>query len=128
MKFFYDLVLVYVFVLFFKVEVKDLDDDFLRRNDIFFIIVEYECFFKCLFAMFQYLCLCCFCEVVGIYVCFVLRFIGIWFVDKDECVFNNGDCEYVCVNSYLSYSCYCCGGYIIVSDNWNCNGNFQIRS
>lgn len=44
MKFFYDLVLVYVFVLFFKVEVKDLDDDFLRRNDIFFIIVEYECF------------------------------------------------------------------------------------
>lgn len=75
-------------------------------------------------AMFQHLRLRCSCEAVGTYVCFVLRSIGIRFADKDECAFNNGDCEHVCVNSYLSHSCHCRGGYTIASDNRNCNGNF----
>lgn len=45
------------------------------------------------------------------------------FIDKEECILNNGGCEYICVNSYLSYGCYCCGGYIVVVDNKNCNGS-----
>lgn len=125
MKFSYDLVLAYVSVLPSKAEAKDSDDDLLRRNDTFSTIVEHECFFKCpRVAMFQHLRLRCSCEAVGTYVCFVLRSIGIRFADKDECAFNNGDCEHVCVNSYLSHSCHCRGGYTIASDNRNCYGNF----
>ena len=45
-----------------------------------------------------------------------------WHLDKDECTSNNGGCEHVCVNSYLSHVCHCRGGYTIAADNKNCNG------
>lgn len=45
-----------------------------------------------------------------------------WHLDKDECTSNNGGCEHVCLNSYLSHACHCRGGYTIAADNKNCNG------
>ena len=45
------------------------------------------------------------------------------FTDKDECTSNNGGCEHICANSYLSYGCHCRGGYTTAVDNKNCNGS-----
>ena len=54
---------------------------------------------------------------------FLLSSVSFSLTDKDECTSNNGGCEHICANSYLSYVCHCRGGYTAAADNKNCNGS-----
>ena len=42
--------------------------------------------------------------------------------DNNECLSNNGGCEYSCHNTIGSYYCSCNTGYVINSDNHHCDG------
>lgn len=54
-------------------------------------------------------------------------------VDDDECIINNGGCDYVCVNSIGSYFCVCNQGWFvnlvdkrICIDNDECSLNLNL--
>lgn len=42
--------------------------------------------------------------------------------DVDECVDSNGGCAHVCNNTVGSLSCGCNEGYLLNSDEINCDG------
>ena len=51
------------------------------------------------------------------------------YVDINECLVNNGGCEFSCTNleginntTGLGYQCECDYGYQLAPDNHNCNG------
>ena len=41
--------------------------------------------------------------------------------DVDECLTNNGGCEYNCTNTDGSFNCSCDAGYELDSDGFNCS-------
>ncbi|XP_023931784.1 uncharacterized protein LOC106153735 isoform X3 [Lingula anatina] len=41
--------------------------------------------------------------------------------EVDECLYNQGECEQVCVNSYLSYHCKCNAGYQLTDNKKSCS-------
>jgi len=41
-------------------------------------------------------------------------------VDKNECDYNNGNCNQICTNLYRSYTCSCNQGYHLSNDNHTC--------
>ena len=44
------------------------------------------------------------------------------FVDIDECSEGNSGCSQVCTNEPGDYNCSCFNGYILLSDNYTCEG------
>ena len=44
------------------------------------------------------------------------------FLDINECIFSNGDCNHDCTNIPGSYSCSCRAGYSLNTDGHNCSG------
>ena len=51
---------------------------------------------------------------------YVIIFIII--TDVDECLDNNGTCSHDCVNTEGSYYCECPPGYILQSNQHDCEG------
>ena len=45
-----------------------------------------------------------------------------WFVDVNECLTDNGECEQRCDNIDGSYQCSCWNGFELTSDNNTCTG------
>ena len=43
-------------------------------------------------------------------------------LDVDECLDNNGGCEYICTNTIGSFECSCQPGYDLDSDGLACIG------
>ena len=55
--------------------------------------------------------------------------ISTWsFLDINECIFSNGDCNHDCTNIPGSYSCSCRAGYILNTDGHNCSGELAISN
>ena len=42
---------------------------------------------------------------------------------EDECEADNGGCEQICTNTFLSFNCSCRGGYTLNDDGYTCSGN-----
>ena len=42
--------------------------------------------------------------------------------DKDECEMKNGGCVHGCNNTDGGYECYCHEGFVLLSDDHNCQG------
>ena len=42
--------------------------------------------------------------------------------DQDECLVNNGGCQYHCINTVGSYTCSCNDGFSLSKDRHNCEG------
>jgi len=40
----------------------------------------------------------------------------------DECIYNNGECTQVCVDTYYSYYCTCRSGYRLAYNDYDCPG------
>ena len=50
-----------------------------------------------------------------------------WFyLDIDECKFNNGGCEHNCTNNNGSFFCTCLVGYKFKKDNLSCAGMLAL--
>lgn len=47
-------------------------------------------------------------------------FCGTLSLDADECVFNNGGCQHVCVNTMGSYECRCKEGFFLSDNQHTC--------
>ena len=48
------------------------------------------------------------------------------FIDVDECLTNNGGCNQTCTNTIASFECSCGTGYILASNDLDCDGrNFK---
>ena len=41
---------------------------------------------------------------------------------EDECEADNGGCEQICTNTFLSFNCNCHGGYTLNDDGYTCSG------
>ena len=59
--------------------------------------------------------------------CIHLRSIQLYYfiivvTDVDECLDNNGTCSHDCVNTEGSYYCECPPGYILQSNQHDCEG------
>ena len=47
-------------------------------------------------------------------------------LDVNECDDNNGGCEQICTNlDDGSFQCSCNSGFVLASDNMNCDGRFH---
>ena len=46
--------------------------------------------------------------------------------DIDECLDNNGECSLYCINTVGSYYCKCPTGYILQSNQHDCEGRPQL--
>ena len=44
------------------------------------------------------------------------------FTDINECHNNSDLCQHECVNTYGSYHCRCLEGYLLLSDDYTCQG------
>ena len=44
------------------------------------------------------------------------------YIDTDECLVANGDCEHICTNTGGSRECSCEDGYRLGSDDQSCQG------
>lgn len=44
------------------------------------------------------------------------------FADINECSYNRGGCEQLCINSPGNYTCSCLTGYTLQSDGKSCQG------
>ncbi|CAG0913992.1 unnamed protein product, partial [Notodromas monacha] len=44
----------------------------------------------------------------------------VYFMDKDECLTNNGGCQHVCTNTIGSYVCSCNNGFVLHPDKHGC--------
>ena len=42
--------------------------------------------------------------------------------DVNECNINNGGCDQMCFNFDGSFQCFCNAGFVLASDNLNCDG------
>ena len=50
-----------------------------------------------------------------------------YFVDINECLVDNGGCEFNCTNLVgLGYQCGCDTGYQLAPNNHNCNGTYTV--
>ena len=45
----------------------------------------------------------------------------------NECEANNGDCEQVCMNTFLSFNCSCDDGYDLNTDGYTCLGKILYQ-
>lgn len=57
--------------------------------------------------------------------CFVTKIVGyklaaFYFSDTDECLFNNGGCQHICVNTVGSYECRCNDGFFLSDNQHTC--------
>ena len=57
-----------------------------------------------------------------------------YYVDIDQCLVNNGGCEFSCANleginnaTGLGYQCGCDYGYQLAPNNHNCNGMYVCK-
>ena len=48
------------------------------------------------------------------------------FVDIDECLTDNGGCNQTCTNTEGLFECSCGTGYILATDNLNCDGKITF--
>ena len=46
------------------------------------------------------------------------------FIDVDECQFNNGGCEQICIDEIPLFQCRCKEGYTLDSNGRNCSGMY----
>ena len=46
--------------------------------------------------------------------------------DIDECLYNNGNCSHICINTASSYYCECLTGYILQPNQRDCEGEYII--
>ena len=44
------------------------------------------------------------------------------YTDDNECLVDNGGCDYECVNLEGSFECHCSDGYRLSSNGFNCVG------
>ena len=51
------------------------------------------------------------------------------FLDMNECQNSNGGCNQTCTNTLGSFECSCGTGYILSTNNFDCNGKnfFQCK-
>jgi len=47
---------------------------------------------------------------------------GLYTLDIDNCMTNNGGCEQVCINTEGAYACECRQGYTLTTDLHTCQG------
>ena len=45
----------------------------------------------------------------------------------DECETDNGGCEQVCTNTFLSYNCSCNDGYTFSAEGRTCRGSYFTK-
>ncbi len=45
------------------------------------------------------------------------------YIDINECLSDNGECEHDCTNTEGNFSCSCNTGYELDSNGFNCSGN-----
>ena len=52
--------------------------------------------------------------------------LSFYFIDYNECVVNNGDCDQLCYNLIPGHQCGCEDGYVLQEDNQTCTGYYEI--
>ena len=51
-----------------------------------------------------------------------------YITDANECLYNNGNCSHTCVNIAGSYYCVCYPGYILQSNQRDCEGEYAYMA
>ena len=51
-----------------------------------------------------------------------------YYLDIDECVESNGECQHICKNEISTYQCLCHSGYLLGADKHSCEGNHRIMT